>query len=52
MKDKIAQLKISNISKLCPYDKIRLDNWLKEIRKSIKEEPEKYSDKCQFNLMK
>lgn len=52
MKDKIAQLKIVNISELCPYDRIRLDNWLKETRKELKNNYKKYSDKCNFNLMK
>ena len=50
-KDKIAQLKIRDISKLSPYDRVRLDNWLKETRKKIKKDHKAYSDECEFSLM-
>lgn len=52
MKDKIAQLKISNISKLSPYQRDLLDDWIKKTRKELKNNYEIYSDSCEFNLMK
>jgi hypothetical protein len=51
-KEKIASLRIRDINELCPYDRIRLDKWLKKTRKEIKENYKKYDDKCEFALMK
>ena len=48
MDDKIASLKIRNISQLCPYDRIRLDKWLKKIRKEIRNSVDEYDDKFEF----
>jgi hypothetical protein len=48
MNDKIASLKIRNISQLCPYDRTRLDKWLKKARKEIRDNYKQYDDKCEF----